>query len=107
MTERHALDSFWVGLLAGVVGMACGCTLLGLAWVSANGTSLSYFYQEIVLDSNFYRDSVLTSGTLFNLVLCWVANRRGWERMGQGLLAVVLPMVPLIVYFQMSSGTGW
>lgn len=102
MTDRHVLDSFWVGLLAGVVGMACGCTLLGLTWVSANGTSLEYFYQEIVLDSNFYRDSVLTSGTLFNLVLCWVANRKG-----QGLLAVVLPTVPLIVYFQMSAGTGW
>ena len=55
MTERHAFDSFWVGLLAGVVGMACGCTLLGLTWVAANGTSLGYFYQEIVLDSNFYR----------------------------------------------------
>ena len=68
--------------------------------MSANGTSLGYFYQEIVLDSNFYRDSVLTASTLFNLVLCWIANRRGWERMGQGLLAVVLPTVPLIVYFQ-------
>lgn len=107
MTERHALDSFWVGLLVGVVGMACGCALLGLAWVLANGTSLGYFYEEIVWDSHFYRDSVLTSGTLFNLVLCWIANRQGWERMGQGLLAVVLPTVPLIVYFQMSSGTGW
>ena len=106
MTERHVLNSFGSACLP--VWLAWpAATLLGLTWVSANGTSLGYFYQEIVLDSNFYRDSVLTSGTLFNLVLCWIANRRGWERMGQGLLAVVLPTVPLIVYFQMSSGTGW
>ena len=93
--------------MAGIVGMFCGSALLGMAWVQTNGTSMQYFFEEIVLDSQFYRDSVLTAGALFNLVLCWLANRQGWERAGQGLLAVVLPTVPLIAYFQMSGGTAW
>lgn len=107
MAKQHTLDRFWVGLVAGIVGMFCGSALLGMAWVQTNGTSMQYFFEEIVLDSQFYRDSVLTAGALFNLVLCWLANRKGWERAGQGLLAVVLPTVPLIAYFQMSGGTAW
>ena len=54
-----------------------------------------------------YRDSILTASTLFNVLLFWLANRMDWERMAQGLLAVILTMVPVIVYLQATAGTSW
>ena len=62
---------------------------------------------EIVLSSLLYRDSILTASTLFNVILFWGANRLGWERMAQGLLAVILITVPFIVYLQATAGTSW
>ncbi|MDA0940263.1 MAG: hypothetical protein O2990_04615 [Bacteroidetes bacterium] len=104
-TERHQADRFWAGLLAGIVGTALGGVMLGFWWAWANGSSFSYFYHEIVRSSLLYRDSILTASTLFNVVLFWGANRLGWERFAQGLLAVILVTVPFIVYFQSSAGT--
>lgn len=94
-----------MGLLAGIVGTILGGVLLGFWWAWANGSSFSYFYNEVVLSSLLYRDSILTASTLFNVVLFWAANRLGWERFAQGLLAVILVTVPFIVYFQSSAGT--
>ena len=54
-----------------------------------------------------YRDSILTASTLFNVLLFWLANRMDWERMAQGLLAVILTTVPVIVYLQATAGTSW
>jgi len=104
-TDSHQADRFWVGLLAGIVGTLLGGILLGFWWAWANGSSFSYFYNEVVLSSLLYRDSILTASTLFNVVLFWGANRLGWERFAQGLLAVILVTVPFIVYFQSSAGT--
>ena len=100
-------DRFWVGLLAGLAGTAMGGVLLGFWWGWANGSSFDYFYEDVVLGSLLYRDSILTASTLFNVVLFWLANRLEWERVAQGLLAVILLTVPLIVYFQASAGTSW
>ena len=104
-TERHAADRFGWGVLGGLLGTVLGGILLGFWWAWANGSSFSYFYNEVVLSSLLYRDSILTASTLFNVVLFWVANRLGWERFAQGLLAVILVTVPFIVYFQASAGT--
>ena len=100
-------DRFWVGLLAGVLGTFFGGVLLGLYWGWANGSSFLYFHEEIVLGSLLYRDSILTASTLFNVILFWGANRLEWERLAQGLLAVILITVPFVVYFQATAGTSW
>ena len=51
-------DRFWVGLLAGLAGTAMGGVLLGFWWGWANGSSFDYFYEEVVLGSLLYRDSI-------------------------------------------------
>lgn len=107
MTDRHPADHLWVGLLAGIFGTLCGGVLLGFWWGWANGSSFRYFYEEIVLRSLLYRDSILTASTLFNVLLFWGANRLGWERVAQGLLAIILLTVPFIVYLQATAGTSW
>jgi hypothetical protein len=103
--ERAKFDTLPVGLLAGVLGTALGGLLLGQWWAWANGTSFQDFYKTVVLGSQIYRDSILTASTLLNVVLFWVANRMGWERIAQGLLGVILITVPFIVYFQSTAGT--
>ena len=103
--DRHVADRFWVGLVAGLIGTCCGGLLLGVWWSMANGSTVAYFYDEVVLGSMLYRDSILTASTLLNVVLFWVANRMGWERIAQGLLGVILITVPFIVYFQSTAGT--
>jgi len=87
------------------VGTALGGVLLGFWSAWANGSTFDYFCRDVVLGSLLYRDSILTASTLFNVVLFWVANRLGWERFAQGLLAVILVTVPFIVYFQANAGT--
>ena len=105
--DRHVADRFWVGLVAGLIGTCCGGLLLGVWWSMANGSTVAYFYDEVVLGSMLYRDSILTASTLFNVLLFWLANRMDWERMAQGLLAVILTTVPVIVYLQATAGTSW
>ena len=105
--DRAKFDTLPVGLAAGVVGTALGGLLLGQWWAWTNGTTFHDFYKTVVLGSQIYRDSILTASTLFNVLLFWLANRMDWERMAQGLLAVILTTVPVIVYLQATAGTSW
>ena len=98
-------NHFGLGLALGVAGTLAGGVFFGLWWSWVNGSTFGYFYEVVVLGSALYRDSLLTAATLFNVILFYLANRAGADRVAMGLLAVILLTVPLIVYFQASAGT--
>ena len=104
-TESARYDHFATGLAAGILGTLLGGLLLGQWCAWANHTTFEDFWKTVVLGSTLYRDSILTASTLLNVVLFWLANRMDWERIAQGILAVILLTVPLIIYFQSSAGT--
>ena len=104
-TESARYDHFATGLAAGIVGTLLGGLLLGQWWAWANHTTFQDFWKTVVLGSTLYRDSILTASTLLNVVLFWLANRMDWERIAQGILAIILLTVPLIIYLQSSAGT--
>lgn len=90
--------------MTGLAGILLGGLLFGQWWAWENGSTFSYFYRQIVLETQFYRDSILTASTLFNVLLFWAADRLGWLKVARGILAVILLTVPFIVYFQSTAG---
>lgn len=104
-TDRPFIDQFWIGLFLGVLGIGMGALLLGGCWVWSNGSTLDYFIHDVMLGSLLYRDSILTTSALFNLIMLWFINRQGWDKCALGVLAVTLLTIPFILYFQSFAGT--
>jgi hypothetical protein len=96
---KHRLDSTPVGMIAGVLGMVTGFFILAFVWSLMNKMSVGYFIDEIFIESDLFKDKIITVSVLFNVVVFWLANRAEWYRFNRGVLAVVLLAVPVIIYF--------
>jgi hypothetical protein len=101
--EMKKIDHPLVGVLAGTLGTLAGFITMTLWWSWANGTSMDYFIQDVFLDSNLYKDSILTISVLFNVGLFWVCLRFNLEKLAKGILAIIFISVPLIIWYQANS----
>ena len=54
------------GIVLGLLGTLIGFLILASWWSAANGTSISYFYETVFINSQLYKDSILTVSVLFN-----------------------------------------
>jgi hypothetical protein len=91
------------GIGVGLLGTLFGFLTLAGWWSVVNGTSLSYFYDTVFLNSQLYKDSILTVSVLFNVGLFWLALRTGHERLARGIMLIILLSVPTIIWIQSQS----
>tara|TARA_B110000503_G_scaffold139915_1_gene229453 strand:- start:1249 stop:1569 length:321 start_codon:yes stop_codon:yes gene_type:complete len=91
------------GIVLGLLGTLIGFLILASWWSAANGTSISYFYETVFINSQLYKDSILTVSVLFNAGLFWLALRSGHERLARGLMLIILLSVPAIIWIQSQS----
>jgi hypothetical protein len=101
--EMNKIDHPVVGLITGILGTAVGFAIMTIWWSTANGTRMEYFVQDVFLESNLYKDSILTISVLFNVGLFWLSLRFNLEKLAKGILAVIFVSVPLIIYFQAAA----
>ena len=57
--EMNKIDHPVVGLITGILGTAVGLAIMTIWWSTANGTRMEYFVQDVFLESNLYKDSIL------------------------------------------------
>jgi hypothetical protein len=98
------LNTIAGGILSGVLGTFFGFLILGAYWSYANAVDLSYFIENIAAKSLFYRDSILTISTLFNVGVFYIGIKAEWWKFCRGILMVIMACVPLIIWFQMQAG---
>lgn len=91
------------GLVVGFLGTAFGSFVLASWWCAANDSSLLYFYDTVFLQSQLYKDSILTVSVLFNVGIFWLALRAGLERLARGIMIIILLSVPTIIWIQSQS----
>lgn len=98
--SSHRFDRFGVGFLAGILGTLLGFVVMMLWWSWANGTTTTYFVEDVFIGSALYKDSILTISVLFNVGVFWMALQKNWERFARGILGIIFIAVPLIIWYQ-------
>ena len=96
-------DTMGWGIAAGILGTLTGFFILAFWWSSENDTSLSYFVHTVFIESQLYKDSILTVSVLFNVALFWIALQSQWERFAKGVMLVILVSIPAILWIQGQS----
>ena len=101
--KRKQFDHAGWGIGVGISGTVAGFLILAAWWCFTNKTSFQYFYETVFLESQLYKDSILTVSVLFNVGLFWLALRRGLEQLAKGIMLVILLSVPTIIWIQSQS----
>lgn len=98
--NSRRFNRFGVGFLAGIIGTIAGFVVMMLWWSWANGTTVTYFVEDVFIRSALYKDSILTISVLFNVGVFWIALQKNWEQFARGILGVIFIAVPLIIWYQ-------
>jgi hypothetical protein len=101
--KAKGFDHTGWGIGAGIAGTVFGFFLLAGWWCAANEMSFWYFYETVFLESQLYKDSILTVSVLFNVGLFWLALRNGLEQLAKGIMLIILLSVPAIIWIQSQS----
>ncbi len=94
----NKLDSYYPGIILGLIGPWIGFLLYGLYYGNKFRVSLYYFVDAVFLGTRGYQSPIATLSLLFNLLLFLLYLRLDWEEGARGILMGTFIYVPIVVF---------
>jgi len=96
---KNKLNNIWLGIIAGILGAFIGFYGFALGWSLINDRTVSYFINDVFLNSDLFKDKIITVSILFDVLLFFMAIRLNMINFAKGVLGVVITSLPIIIYF--------
>lgn len=96
---KNKLNKLWIGVISGILGAIIGFYVFAFGWSFVNDRAVSYFINDVFLNSDLFKDKIVTVSILFDVLLFFLAIRWNMINFAKGVLGVVITSLPIIIYF--------